>query len=206
MSMTNFDFTTDTSIENQRVLLRPLQQSDFAHLVDFSINEPELWTYSTIQADSPEKLEQYISLALDARKRKTEYPFIVFDKKYNKYVGSTRYCDIQQLNQTLQIGYTWYGKQFQGTGLNKNCKYLLLKFAFENLNIERVEFGSHVDNLRSIQAMVNIGCTVEGVLRNLRPVPGGGRRHGMILSILKEEWQDKIKAQLESELNIINSK
>ena len=59
----------------------------------------------------------------------------------------------------MQLGYTWYGKEFQGTGLNKHCKYLLLEFAFEKMQVERVEFRADANNEKSIAAMKSIGCT-----------------------------------------------
>ncbi len=162
--MLNFD--KDYILENNIVQLTPLKETDFDHLLEFSINEPALWTYSLIQANSPENLKIYINNALNGRVNKHSYAFTVFDKRVNKYAGSTRFYDIQFQQATLQLGYTWYGKEFQGTGLNKHCKYLLLAFAFDTLNIERVEFRADNNNLRSIQAMRSIGCTVEGVLRS----------------------------------------
>jgi RimJ/RimL family protein N-acetyltransferase len=66
------------------------------------------------------------------QKKGSEYGFAVFDKK-NKFAGSTSFYNIDLDEKTLKLGYTWYGKEFQGTGLNKHCKYLLLEFAFEKI-------------------------------------------------------------------------
>lgn len=175
--------------------------SDHANLVHFALNEPEIWTYSLIQANSPEKLKIYIEMALEGRKNKNAYAFSVFDKETNQYAGSTRFYDIQNENASLQLGYTWYGKDFQGTGLNKNCKYLLLEFAFEMLKMERVEFRADNDNLRSINAMKSIGCVAEGVLRSNTFKPNGERRDSIVLSILKEEWNKTVKRKLQEKTN-----
>lgn len=118
-------------LENERVLLRPLIAEDFENLQRFSIEQPELWKYSLLTAAGSENLKKYIETAIRGRDEQKEYPFIVFDKRTSEYAGSTRFYDIQRNFQTLQLGYTWYGSEFQGTGLNKNCKYLLLEFAFE---------------------------------------------------------------------------
>ncbi len=190
------NFNEEYTLENKRVKLSPLKAEDYANLVPFAINEPELWTYSLVPASSPEKMKSYIDHALKARENKNSYAFVVFDKQKNQYAGSTRFYDIQLENATLQLGYTWYGKEFQGTGLNKNCKYLLLEFAFEVLNMERVEFRADNDNKRSIAAMKSIGCTVEGVLRSNTFKTNGDRRDSIVLSILKEEWYSKVKAKL----------
>ena len=99
------------------------------------------------------------------------------------------------------MGYTWYGKDFRGTGLNKHCKFLLLQFAFETLGMERVEFRADNNNQRSIAAMKSIGCTVEGVLRNHMPTFGSeARRDSIILSILYHEWFDEVKDNLKAKL------
>lgn len=193
-----FDFEKDYILENSRVKLLPLQESHFDDLVYFSIHEPELWRYSLQQANNPENLKKYISKALEGRKNKNSYPFIVFDKKAQKFAGSTRFYDIQIQQASLQLGFTWYGKEFQGTGLNKNCKYLLLEFAFETLQMERIEFRADYENKRSIQAMKSIGCVEEGILRShtYRPL-GGGRRDSIVLSILKSEWESSVKNNLQ---------
>lgn len=196
----NFNFEAAYILENDRVLLRPLVKEDISHLLPFSLNEPELWTYSLVPANGEENLNKYIELALAKREQQDSYPFIVFDKKTQQYAGSTRFYDIQIQHNTLQLGYTWYGKAFQGTGLNKHCKYLLLKFAFETLGVDRVEFRADNNNKKSIAAMQNIGCTVEGVLRsNCKAM--NGRRDSIVLSILKDEWFANVKSLLLNKMN-----
>jgi len=193
----NFNFLQNLILEDEHVLLRPLQETDVAHLLEISINEPETWEYSLVQADGKENLINYIQLAIKARESKTEFPFIVFDKKTRKHAGSTRFYGINHDFKTLQLGFTWYGKQFRGTGLNKHCKFLLLQFAFEELGMERVEFRADNKNARSIAAMKSIGCKEEGVLRNHMPTCNSAiRRDTIILSILNSEWFDNVKTNL----------
>jgi RimJ/RimL family protein N-acetyltransferase len=195
--MTTPKFPQNTILEDESVLLRPLEISDVDSLLDISLNEPETWYYSLVRADGKENLINYIQIAIKARENKTEFPFIVYDKKSGKYAGSTRFYDIDLPFKTLQLGYTWYGKDFRGTGLNKHCKYLLLQFAFETLGMERVEFRADNNNERSITAMKSIGCKVEGVLRSNMPTfEGNTRRDSIILSILKKEWFDEVKENL----------
>jgi len=187
------------TLENDIVLLRPLVPEDIEHLLSFSINEPTLWTYSLIPANGEENLKTYMAKAFEDKAAGTSFPFIVFDKRSQKYAGSTRFYDYQETHNTVQLGYTWYGANFQGTGLNKNCKYLMLDYAFEILGVERVEFRADANNTRSIAAMSSLGCTVEGILRsNCAAVEG--RRDSIILSILKSEWNDSLKKGLEIRL------
>ena len=197
----SLDLSSTTILEDETVLLRPLLESDVENLLEISMNEPETWEYSLIRANGKENLEKYIQIALNAKANGTEFPFIVFDKKSAKYAGSTRFYDINMQFKTLQLGYTWYGKAFRGTGLNKHCKFLLLQFAFETLGMERVEFRADNTNERSIAAMKSIGCKVEGVLRNHMPTLGSdARRDSIILSILRTEWFDAVKENLKKKL------
>ncbi len=182
-------------LEDDCVLLRSLAIEDCGNLLLFALTEPEIWKFSLVAVAGEENMKKYVETTLAQRLEGKEYPFIVFDKRTQEYAGSTRFYDIQLANKTLQLGYTWYGKKFQGTGLNKHCKYLLLQFAFETLGMERVEFRADNNNHRSVAAMKSIGCTVEGVLRSHAPKHEGGRRDSIILSILKSEWP-KVKAQL----------
>ena len=193
---TTFDFEKDYLLEDDYVLLRPLKEDDWQNLVYFAENEPEIWQYSLVPVAGEINLKAYIGAALEAKQDLKEYPFIVFDKRMQEYAGSTRFYDIQLVNNTLQLGYTWYGKNFQRTGLNRHCKYLLLQFAFETLGVERVEFRADANNAKSIAAMKAIGCKVEGILRNNVPMHTGKRRDSIILSILKEEWKNEVKLKL----------
>jgi RimJ/RimL family protein N-acetyltransferase len=192
----HIDLTTDYVLENDNVLLRPLRMSDLGNLMKFSVEEPELWKFSLLTAAGAGYLEEYIQVAETGRLQQNAYAFIVFDKKKNAYAGSTRFYDIQPAYQTVQLGYTWYGKDHQGTGLNKNCKYLLLEFAFENWQVERVEFRADKNNERSIAAMKSIGCKVDGILRSNMPRREGGRRDSIVLSILQPEWNSEVKKML----------
>jgi RimJ/RimL family protein N-acetyltransferase len=198
--MMQIDFNKEYILENNRVLLRPLQEKDVEHLLSFSLQEPELWTYSFQQADGEDNLKRYIENALLCKQNKTEYPFIIFDKQTQRYAGSTRFYDIQISHQSLEIGYTWYGKDFQRTGLNRQCKLLLLSFAFESLGAERVALRADNNNKRSIAAMKAIGCKEEGVLRSHLLLPNGRRRDSIILSILKEEWFNTVKEELKKKI------
>lgn len=196
----HFDFIQEYSLENERVILRPLEVKDFSLLEKFVLEEPDLWQYSLVSIKHPHDLEKYIHDAVEARKHKTAYPFIVFDKLTQTYVGVTRFYDIQLANNTTQLGYTWYSKKVWGTGLNQHCKLLLLQFAFDQMGFDRVEFRADNNNKRSIAAMQKIGCTIEGILRNHLPLPNGTRRDSIVLSILKEEWTAKLKQNLQAQL------
>ncbi|AWG25625.1 GNAT family N-acetyltransferase [Flavobacterium kingsejongi] len=194
------DWNKEIVLEDERVLLRPLQESDVEYLEVFSEQEPDTWKYSLIRANGRGNLVNYIRIALQAKANKTEFPFIVLDKKTGSYAGSTRFYDINLVYKTLQLGYTWYGKAFQGTGLNRHCKYLLLEFAFETLGMERVEFRADASNARSIAAMKSIGCQVEGIFRSHMPTVEGGRRDSIVLSILRQEWFESVKENLKNKL------
>lgn len=192
-------FPRNLVLENDRVMLRPLEKEDFKLLLPFSEQEPDLWTYSAVSAAGKDGLTAYMEHALRERELKKEYPFLVFDKLAKAPAGSSRFYDIQLPFSTTQLGYTWYGKKFQQTGLNRHCKLLMLGYAFEQWEMERVEFRADLKNEKSIRAMKNIGCTVEGILRSNIPVPGG-RRDSIVLSILKKEWFDTVKRDLSGKI------
>ncbi|WP_299289645.1 GNAT family protein [uncultured Mucilaginibacter sp.] len=196
-----FDFSADYVLEDDFVQLRPLKETDYENLLPFALDEPNIWAFSLVAVIGAAGLKNYIQTAIAARKENKEYPFIVFDKRQQKYAGCTRFYDIQLQNQTLQLGFTWYGSQFQGTGLNKHCKFLLLQFAFEQMCMERVEFRADNNNKKSIAAMKSIGCTIEGILRSHASMPNGSRRNTIILSVLKDEWFGTVKEALERKIS-----
>ncbi|MFT5860353.1 MAG: RimJ/RimL family protein N-acetyltransferase [Flavobacteriaceae bacterium] len=193
----NFDSTI--VLENDRVILRPMKADDYDGLLNYTTNEPEIWNYSLTAADTPENLKHYVAHALKGLEDRNSYPFIVIDKASNQIAGSTRFYDYQEGHNTVQLGYTWYGKAFQRTGLNRNCKYLLLEYAFEVLELDRVEFRADAQNSRSVTAMKSIGCVEEGILRSNCASPTD-RRDSIVLSILKSEWEDEVKSNLRKKI------
>lgn len=90
----NFDFKENYILENDFVKLQPLQITDFDILLEYSENEPEIWEFNSGGANGKENLEKYISNAIKNRENEKEYPFIIFDKATNKFVGSTRFYGI----------------------------------------------------------------------------------------------------------------
>jgi RimJ/RimL family protein N-acetyltransferase len=196
----NFDFKEEYILENDVVRLQPLQATDYEKLIGFSINEPELWNFNANGPDTPDNLKKYIDKTLLQKEKQFEYPFIVFDKVKHKIAGSTRFYNINLEAKHLEIGFTWYGKEFQGTALNKNCKFLLLEFAFEKMQMERVGFRANNLNLRSINAMKSIGCVEEGILRNFSTDSKGQRIDAIVLSIIKNEWFDNVKQNLKNRI------
>lgn len=182
-------------LENNRIYLRLLEVDDYWHLLPFSQNEPELWRF-TRRSAAFELLGDYLKDAIEDSKKGTSLPFIIFDKQKRKFVGSTRIYDIDSVAKTAKIGYSWIGQNFQGAGINKSSKFLLLRYAFEVLQLERIEFRVDVRNSKSIAALRSIGCALEGVLRGDCVAIDGTRRQSAILSILKEEWETGIKDRL----------
>lgn len=196
----DFNCNNDYILEDERVLLRPLEEEDYDDLLPFALQEPELWNYSLVSPAGAAGMQSYILQALDARAGGREYPFIVYDKMAEQYAGCTRFYDIQMPYKTLQLGYTWYGKAFHRTGLNRHCKFLLLSFAFEDMGMERVEFRADNNNVKSIAAMKAIGCTEEGILRSHMPTHHGSRRDSIVLSILRGEWFGGVKEKLKNKM------
>lgn len=184
-------------LEDERALLRCLQPEDVSLLLPFMDERPLIWsTFSSVKLTDKEDMVRYVSDAIKQKSLQREFPFIVFDKQTKEWAGSTRFYDIQPDHQTAQLGYTWYGGKFQRTGLNRHCKWLLLNYAFETWHLERVEFRADAGNARSIEAMKQIGCQVEGILRSSMLLPSGRRRDSIVLSILKQEWFDGVKDKL----------
>ncbi|MEM1259292.1 MAG: GNAT family protein [Bacteroidota bacterium] len=194
------DFAQEYILENERAKLIPLHQNHVDSLRALA-KEKSLWTYFLGRSNGFQDFEGYVLDAIDHRKLKKEYPFAVFDKQTNSFAGSTRFFDYDQHLKNIRLGYTWYGADFRGTGLNKNCKYLLFEFAFEALGAERVGLGAHDENVVSIAAMKSVGCVLEGHIRNAFPsIHRTGRSDAILLGILKEEWEDHVKHNLKHTL------
>lgn len=186
----NFPFEKEIILENDSALLRPLQISDVGNLLEIATGDKNLLQFSPAPIYSEVLLRNYIEKALQERKNKSRYYFSIFDKKKNAYAGSTSFLNISNGDSRVEIGATWIGKEFQRTGLNRNCKYLLLSFAFGELDAERVEIKTDERNTASRNAILKIGGKFEGILRSHTVMYDGFRRNTVYYSILKNEWEN----------------
>ena len=194
-----FDASKAIILEDDRVLLRPLQPDDLPAMLEYVAAEPELWQYSVWPPNTTDAMRAYLENALEKKANGDSYPFAVIDKKTKAFAGSTRFYDIQQEQDRLQLGYTWYGKTHHGTGLNAHCKLLMLTHAFEALQAQRVEFRADANNARSIAAMKGIGATEEGILRQ-HTKAWHGWRDVIVLSILADEWEATAKPLIQNKI------
>lgn len=183
---------TAPTLENQRVKLSLLDLSNYKQLMDVA-QQDNLVYYSPSIINTPEHLKNYVQTAVDGYYHKTTMPFIVYDKQTNTYAGSTRFGLISWKNKVLHIGWTWIGHEFQGTGLNANMKFLMLQYAFETLEFDKVEFRIDERNVKSRRAVEKLGATLEGILRKDTLMGDGFKRSTCCYGILKEEWPN-IKA------------
>ncbi|WP_299113237.1 GNAT family protein [uncultured Winogradskyella sp.] len=185
---------TVPTLENNRVKLSLLDLSNYQHLEGIA-QEKDLIFYSPSDISTPEKLRDYVQVAVDGYYHKTIIPFIIYDKKKEAYAGSTRFGLINWKNKVLHIGWTWIGHSFQGTGLNANIKFLMLQYTFETLNFDKVEFRIDERNNKSRRAVEKLGATLEGILRKDTLMSDGFKRSTCCYGILKEEWP-QIKATI----------
>lgn len=174
-------------LENDRVKLALLDLSNYKKLESIAF-ERDLIYYSPSDISTIEKLREYVQVAVDGYYHKTIIPFIIYDKEKEAYAGSTRFGLINWRNNVLHIGWTWLGHNFHGTGLNVNMKFLMLQYAFETIEFEKVEFRIDERNTKSRRAVEKIGATLEGILRKDTIMQDGLRRSTCCYGILKEEW------------------
>ena len=174
-------------LENKRARLIPLALENY-RLLSAIASQPGLVTYSPGDIESHEGFKEYVLRAIKARDMGKELPFIIFDREKDRYAGSTRYMHIDEKNKVLHIGATWMGREFHGTGLNSAVKEIMLRYAFLEMDFEKVEFRIDERNGRSRRAVEKIGAQLEGILRKNVFLDDGFKRNTCCYGILREEW------------------
>lgn len=180
-------------LESERALLRPLTLADEQALQQVA-DDDSLWIFGLHDLSKPGELNRYIRQAIADRENGISAVWVIIDKKTNQVAGCTRLAEISWKDERGQIGWTWIGRDFQGSGLNKEMKFLILSYGFEVLGLNRIEFKVDERNHQSRQALLGIGATREGVLRQHMKIHDGYIRNTVFYSILKSEW-DSIKEQ-----------
>jgi RimJ/RimL family protein N-acetyltransferase len=180
-------------LEGSHVRLEPLTEDHLEGLCAVGL-DPALWEVANVRVTTREEMAGYIAGA----RGPGQQAFAVIHKATGAVAGSTRYMNAEPAHKRVEIGATWYGAPYQRTAVNTECKYLLLRHAFETLGCNRVELKTDARNERSQRAMLRIGAQQEGTLRRHMIVPGHVR-DTVYFSVIAEEWP-AVKARLETML------
>jgi len=196
--MTTERFVAPVTLAGVHATLEPLAVSH-AEGVKAAAADGELWNLWYTSVPAPDKVGEWLDIALDMRERQGAMPFVVRDNASGDIVGSTRYFNVDAANRRLEIGHTWYASRAQRTAINTECKRLLLTHAFESLRCIAVEFRTHWFNHRSREAILRLGAKQDGVLRNHQLLSDGSRRDTVVFSIIDGEWA-AVKRHLDARL------
>lgn len=187
----------------ERVRLEPMIQTHVHGLAEIGVGQ-KFWDFMLYgEMNTEEDMANWVKEILSRAERGTDLPFAVIHLDSNRVAGATRYLNIMPNDRGLEIGGTWYGLEFQRTVVNTECKYLLLKHAFETLGCIRVQLKTDLRNERSQKAIERIGAKKEGILRNHMILPDGRYRYSVFYSILDSEWLE-VKGKLEEMMNAHN--
>ena len=181
------------------VRLEPLSEQ---HVPDLTVaaHDERIWRYMLYAyPEDEEKMLAWVRDILTRQAAGADLAFAVIHLASGRAIGATRYLEIRPPHRSLEVGGTWYATEFQRTAVNSECKYLLLKHAFETLGCIRVQFKADARNLRSLRAIERLGAAREGVLRNHYILADGGFRDSVYFSILDKEWPG-VRARLEGML------
>ncbi len=188
-------------IPGGRARLVPYSHEHIPQLVE-AMGDGSLFCWMPVPPPTtPELMRAFMGKALDAQARGEEVAFTVIDRSTGRAVGSTRYLDIRHADKGLEIGWTWLGATAQRTSINTECKYLLLRHAFEELGAIRVQLKTDARNARSRAAIGRIGARFEGILRRQRILHDLHIRDTVYYSVLAEEWgfvRERLESMLES--------
>jgi RimJ/RimL family protein N-acetyltransferase len=187
------------TLTGQVVRLEMLSEAHVPDLAVVGLDE-RIWRYMLYgNIDTEKKMRAFVQDMLARRARGTDLPFAVIYLASGHAIGCTRYLEIRPQHHGLEIGGTWYGPGYQGTAVNTECKYLLLRHAFETLGCVRVQIKTDVRNVHSQHAIERLGMVKEGVFRNHIITPDGTVRDSVYYSIIDAEWPT-VKARLEKRL------
>lgn len=176
-------------ITGPRIELRPLERSDGPALVA-AASDGDLWTLPFTVVPSRDTVDDYVGRALSGRDEGHVLPYVVVLRASHEVAGTTRFWKIDRQNRKLEIGHTWIAASWQRSFVNTEMKFLMLRFAFETLNCVRVQFTTDQINTRSRAAILRLGATEEGRIRNERIMPDGRLRNSIRFSIIAAEWPD----------------
>jgi N-acetyltransferase len=189
----------DVRLTGRRVGLEPLS-AEHAEGLYLAAQDPQIWPWMPDDPSvSPQAFGAWFGQAADALRHGEEVPFAVRDLADGQLVGSTRYLALAPEHRRLEIGWTWYSPSVWRSGVNVECKLLLLGHAFEHLHCRRVELKTDASNERSRAAILALGAQFEGIHRKHMVVRGDGVRDTAWYSVIDDEWpvvRDRLRGRL----------
>jgi RimJ/RimL family protein N-acetyltransferase len=186
------------ALETERVLLRTLEGTDLERFRAIAF-QPDTWRFFAGVISNEEELRCFVDAAVRDNQQGTRIVYTIVDKRDGSCAGSTAYGNVSYPDLRAEVGWTWLDGAHRGSGLNRHCKFLLLRNAFEQAGLERVEFKTDVLNVAARRALRKIGAVEEGVLRSHTIMPGGRRRDTIYCSVLRDEWPE-LKERLFADL------
>ncbi|WP_049576534.1 GNAT family N-acetyltransferase [Nonomuraea sp. SBT364] len=175
-------------LENDDVRLEPLTLEHVPDLFAAGGGDEELWRWLPVAA--PRTEEELAAVARTLIEDDKHVPHAVIVKATGKAAGWTAYCDVPGFDESIEIGWTWYGRAYWRSAVNTACKLLLIDHAFDKLGFNRVLLKTDCLNERSQNAIRRIGGVHEGTLRRHRRRTDGTWRDTVCFGILVEEWPD----------------
>jgi RimJ/RimL family protein N-acetyltransferase len=192
-------YTDLVKLVGREVRLEPMAPEHAEGLFAASRDE-RIWDYlPTAWPTSVDEMRAWMDGAIQQNATGYRVPFTVIDAATGKVLGSTSYLDISEPDRHLEIGWTWYDSAVWRSRVNTECKYLLLRHAFETLGCIRVQLRTDLRNERSQRAIERIGGQREGTLRHLQILTNGHKRSVVFYSLLADEWPAR-KAWFEERL------
>lgn len=175
-------------LDGEFVRLEPMRVDHLPALIEVGMDE-SIWKWTNNVVNDATDIERYVREALAMQALGTSIPFVTIEKASAAVVGSTRFGNIDTANKKAEIGWTWINPKWQRTVINTEAKLLMLTHAFETWNCIRVELKTDSNNDKSRNAMLRIGCTEEGTLRNHMITESGRFRDSVYFSIIQTEWE-----------------
>jgi RimJ/RimL family protein N-acetyltransferase len=185
--MSAVPFLAPVVLEGRHVRLEPMEASHAPELAQ-AVCDGELWKLWFTSVPAPDAVDEHVALMLKRRELRTFLPFVVRLRETGELVGQTTFCNVDHDNRRVEIGYTWYSQRVQRSAVNTECKWLLLRHAFEAWHCIAVEFRTNWFNERSRAAIARLGAKQDGVLRSHMRMPDGSLRDTVVFSIIQPEW------------------
>ena len=184
-------------LEGKFVRLEPLRQEHAAGIFEASKSTDWEWFLGPLR--TREEVDRRVAEGVAAEGRGEANAFAERTGADGRVVGSTSYLTVVPRHKRAEIGSTWYAEDVWGTAVNPECKFLLLRRAFEEWGAVRVQLGTDSNNLHSQRAILKLGARLEGTLRNHGIRPDGTVRDAKLYSIVDKEWP-RVKARLLSRI------
>lgn len=175
-------------LDTERLRLRPVRRTDADHVLEVFGDDAAMRYWSHEPLADLDAAHDYIDRMMSGFAARTLFQWVIAERESDAMVGTVTLYQWDRQNRRAEVGFM-LGRAHWGRGFAQEAVRAVLRFAFDRMDLHRVEADTHPDNAASLRLLERLGFRREGHLRE-RWFTFGAWSDSVLLGLLRSEFED----------------